>query len=155
MLRLVSSLLLLLSASTDFTYLDSPTEEWRVPFLSVGPRNGVFLSPDAQLLAVVAESGHVLGLDPVSGDELWTHAPLGTNIRSKSGITFNYAGDVPYLVYAVTEESGLNDQSWYVLLGCVRWMYQVLKSLTCALQPLDSLGSFRWFRVHDYWSCCR
>ena len=98
----------------ELEYLDPPLETWRRSFLSVGPRNCVFMAPTGDMLVAVSEAGIVEAYEPLSGSVLWTFSPesiSGMTTSSQSGITFAFHADVPYLAYSITYVNA-SDISW-------------------------------------------
>jgi outer membrane protein assembly factor BamB len=108
------SLLLLLSLSVFSAYGQSslqyvtPQEAWRAEFAPVGQRNGVFMSPDGEVLVGISMTAIVSAFDPLTGTQLWTFTPAplsGATTTSASGITFNGVADPSYLVFSVTDDA--------------------------------------------------
>jgi hypothetical protein len=94
--------------SDTITYL-AKKEAWRVPFMPVGPGNGVFLSPDAKNLVAISIYGDVTSLDPLTGKTQWYFTPtldVGATVSSTSGVTFGQGTGSPFLVFSVIEEIG-------------------------------------------------
>lgn len=52
-------------------YLDEPVESWRSEFPATGMGNGVFVSPNGDMVVAVASSGLVRAYRPSNGEILW------------------------------------------------------------------------------------
>lgn len=110
-------LLLLLPTTTTaqpndefFEYLDEPMLLWQNVTTDnsgsgVQAGNGLYMSPDKDMLVSTSLDGTVRAFDPASGDIFWTYTPnsLGLPIRCFSGVTFSVNGPRPYLVYAIAD----------------------------------------------------
>ena len=79
-------------------YHESPREIWRA-FGSNGFRqgNGVFMSPNDDMLVGASEDGSLIAFDPLSGERMWTYRPSNLGfppedfpVQSYSGVTFSY-----------------------------------------------------------------
>jgi outer membrane protein assembly factor BamB len=112
-LLLLATISVSVNGQSPVQYQD-PQEAWRVPFMSMGKGNGVFISPNGKVLVAISQNADVSALDALSGEQLWTYTPnlaSGAILTSSSGITFNQDAKTPYLVFSVTDE--LDDQkSW-------------------------------------------
>lgn len=92
----------------DFTYQD-PVLLWQglTSDTSAGvyEGNGVYVSPDGSMIVSTSADGTLRAFEPVTGAVMWTFVPenLGFAIRCWSGVTFNFRGDTPYMVYAVAD----------------------------------------------------
>ena len=95
-----------------FEYLEEPNMLWTgattdstTEGSGVREGNGVFMSPDGQLLVSTSFDATLRAFDPMTGAVKWTYTPnsLGFPIACLSGVTFNYEGIRPYLIYAIAD----------------------------------------------------
>ena len=92
-----------------FSYLPTPTLLWSEFATSstngVQQGNGLYMSPDGQMLVATSFDGTVRAFEPQTGAILWTYQPdsIGLQYRCFSGVTFNYQADPKYLVYAIAD----------------------------------------------------
>lgn len=85
------------------TYRESPELQWDARVQSVREGNGVFLSPDEDLLVATSNLGYVTGFGAKDGSEIfqYTYDPNTTNIEfisSSSGISFSKTDFVVFSV---------------------------------------------------------
>jgi outer membrane protein assembly factor BamB len=75
-----------------------------VPTAAVTENNGVFLTPNEEMLIVINSAAVVLALDPDDGTEIWRYNPtsMATSISSMGGVAF--AGS-EYMVYSVLDDN--------------------------------------------------
>jgi WD40 repeat protein len=115
MLNALKKTLLVLSvgclavAKGQLEYLDSPVLLW-ANFTSddgfgLSEGNGLYMSPDGNMLVSASLDSTVRAFDPLTGAILWTYKPdsLGFPIRCFGGLTFNYQAANPYMVYAIAD----------------------------------------------------
>lgn len=107
---LQSSLLLLAAllgaAAGERQYLNPPEVAWTATGSEAKPGNGLFVSPDGDLLVGSFLDGSLIMYNPETGEKLGSYTPdvtSGATIRGFGGVTFAYTGSTKYLLYAVTE----------------------------------------------------
>jgi outer membrane protein assembly factor BamB len=95
-----------------FEYLAAPELAWSnvttdstEAGMGVVYGNGVYISPDNDMVVSTSFDATLRAFDPITGAVLWTYVPtpVGTTIRCFGGVAFNYEGATPYLVYAVAD----------------------------------------------------
>jgi hypothetical protein len=91
-------------AGGQLLYRAAPTTEWDARIQSVRARNGVFLSPDDEVLVSSSNLGVVNAFYAINGTELWSYTPSATNndfLSCKSGIAFASRDALGYLVHSI------------------------------------------------------
>ena len=95
----------LASASDEpLIYKANPTIEWETRVQTIRGGNGVFLSPDEQMLVSSTSLGYVSAFDANDGSELWNYVPItGDNefLSCNSGIKFSSSSSMEYMVLSV------------------------------------------------------
>lgn len=94
-----------------FEYFDEPMLLWEnvttdsASGLGVQAGNGLYMSPDNDMLVSTSADGTVRAFDPLSGEILWTYTPesFGLPVQCFGGVTFSVNGPRPYIVYAVAD----------------------------------------------------
>jgi hypothetical protein len=84
---------------------------WTAQAYDVSSGNGVFLSPDGNVLVVVSYDGSVRGFNPRDGAEKWKYSPDVLQDTSSFGGAFfsNYQGQ-PYVLYSLVTFAAIDDQ---------------------------------------------
>ena len=97
----------------DLDYLPTPEEAWdrREVFPPIGEGNGVYMSPDGQMVVGIASTCFLKAFSP-SGATLWQYPtpllPSASGLTCKGGITFSY-NSTKYLTYmAIDTVGGVN-----------------------------------------------
>ena len=92
-------------------YQPKPTLAWDGRVQSIRGGNGVFLSPDDEILVSSSNLGYVNAFDAATGAEIWAYVPITPDndfISCKSGITFSTIGSLEYLVLSVIINESTN-----------------------------------------------
>lgn len=91
--------------STDgLIYRQDPQSEWEARVPSVRRGNGVFLSPNNDLIISSSSDGYIACFDALTGVKNWDlppPVPTGMFPSSSSGVTFASDGTVDFVVHAV------------------------------------------------------
>jgi hypothetical protein len=89
------------NTSTTGDYLDKPVLLWTKGIGQVESGNGAFISPDGSLLVVVGADTSIRGIDPKTGEELWSKFNTDTSAKSFGGAFFSEYLSTPYVMYSV------------------------------------------------------
>jgi outer membrane protein assembly factor BamB len=100
--------------SGQLLYKADPTTEWEARVQSIRGGNGVFLSPEDDMVVSSSNLGMLNAFDAYDGTELWSYTPTTADknefLSCKSGITFVATDALEYImVYSViVNELSLN-----------------------------------------------
>jgi hypothetical protein len=102
------------SSVADLDYLDEPVLLWTSGIGQVGPGNGAFISPDGQLLVLVASDTSIRGINPKTGVELWVNSDAGAVAVGGAFFAEYLNTNTPYVIYAVVYDAELPAAVRYV-----------------------------------------
>jgi outer membrane protein assembly factor BamB len=92
------------SNATGLIYRQDPQSEWEARVPSVRRGNGVFLSPNDDLVLSASSDGYIACFDANTGNKNWDlppPVPTGMFPSSSSGLAFANDGNLDYVVHAV------------------------------------------------------
>lgn len=94
------------------SFLAAPEVSWTTDFEPMGQGNGIVLAPDSSLLFATASDGTIGALQPSDGTVEWSFKPSTDSTFLNANGEASVAADGSFLVYGVTENMGLPQETW-------------------------------------------
>jgi len=89
-------------------YPSQASDAWNDTTTGVFSGNGVFISPDDAIVVSISETCTVRANDAMTGLREWTFVLTGDGNRCFGGVTFNYEGSLPYVVFSVADNDAFD-----------------------------------------------